>query len=197
MSHHIYTTEAFVIDSTPFGEANSFIHLFTRNLGFISASARSVRVVKSKLRYGLQDFSHSTVALVRGKYEWKITNVVPHDNVYYTNKNDHNVLAVCTHALALIKKLVVGEEKNEILFDIILNAFSFLQSHTLTSKELFNAECILMLRLIENLGYLRADILLKQFTKDTHWNIELITDMAQHQRHAVVEINNAIKESQL
>lgn len=83
MAHHIYTTEGFVLDSLPFGEGNSFIYLFTRDLGLVGASARSVRDIKSKLRYGLQTFCRSTVSLVRGKNEWKVTSALPKKNFYY------------------------------------------------------------------------------------------------------------------
>ena len=65
--HHIYHTEAFVLGSRNVGEANKMLSLYTRELGLVYAHAQGIRLGKSKLRFGLQDFSHATVDLVQGK----------------------------------------------------------------------------------------------------------------------------------
>lgn len=197
MAHHIYTTEGFVLDSFPFGEANSYLYIFTRELGLIGASARSVREIKSKLRYGLQDFCQSTVSLVRGKREWKITSALPKKNFHHQFVGDENKFLVCAHALSLIKKLVAGEEKNEALFDIVQSGFYFLEENTLTKEEVSFFECILMLRIVSNLGYLTSEPDLKFFAESTEWNRELLAQMAKHKKKAISEINLSIKESQL
>lgn len=197
MSHHIYTTAGCVLGSVSFGESHTFFQIFTRELGLIGASARSVKAVQSKLRYGLQDFSLSTVSLVRGKYEWKITNVVPMDNIYYSLRGNERARTVCIHALSLIKKLVVGEEKNEQLYDILSSAFRYIQTHNLSVEELRNVECILMLRIVHNLGYVHATETLMPFVLDTVWSKELVSGMSSYQHNAVQDINKAIRESQL
>lgn len=197
MAHHIYTTEGIVLGGVTFGESNAFFHIFTRELGLVVASARSVRAVQSKLRYGLQDFSISTVSLVRGKHEWKVTNVVAQENIFYTHTTRPSTLAVCAHTLALIKKLVAGEEKNETLFDIVRTAFVFFSHETLSSAELRSAECVLMLRIVDNLGYLNPSSSLRRFVETSQWTRELVGEMEPYCREAVREINASIKESQL
>ncbi len=199
MAHHIYTTEGFVLDSFPFGEANSFLYIFTRDLGLVGASARSVREIKSKLRYGLQNFCHSTVSLVRGKHEWKITSAVPKKNLHHqfaAQKSSEKFL-VCAHALSLIKKLVAGEEKNEKLFDIVHSGFVFLEENELTEKEVASFECVMMLRIVSNLGYLTSEKELLAFVDSDVWNKDLLLLMEKHKTKAVQEINMSIKESQL
>src|SRR3989344_4801484 len=109
MSHHIYTTEGLVLGSMPLGEANKYISIFTRDLGLIRASAQGVRSVSSKLRYGLQDFSQSTISLVRGKNVWRVTNALPYKNLFASFKNDESKFLLCTNVLSLVKKLVAGE----------------------------------------------------------------------------------------
>ncbi|HEY9582996.1 MAG TPA: recombination protein O N-terminal domain-containing protein [Candidatus Paceibacterota bacterium] len=73
MAHKIHTTSAFIIAERPSGEANKLLTLFTRELGLLHASARSVREVRSKLRYNLSLYSRSRVSLVQGREYWIIT----------------------------------------------------------------------------------------------------------------------------
>ena len=72
--HHIYTTKAIIIKSIPTGEANRFYFLFTKDLGFIKASAQGVRLLKSKLKGHLQTFSIVNISVVKGKEIWRITS---------------------------------------------------------------------------------------------------------------------------
>lgn len=202
MAHHIYTTEGFVLGNFPFGEGNSYLHIFTRDLGLIGASARSVRDIKSKLRYGLQDFCYSTVSLVRGKHEWKVTSALSDKNFYHRFAQDalskkQDKFLVCAHAFSLIKKLVAGEEKNEALFDILKSSLNFLEENDLSKEELSLFECVLMLRIVSNLGYLTSDTNLKTFAESVEWSKELLLRMQDHKKKAISEINMSIRESQL
>ncbi len=197
MAHHIYTTDAFVLDSIAFGEANSFLYIFTRELGLIGASARSVREIRSKLRYGLQNFCYSSVSFVRGKREWKITSALPKKNLHKIFAEDKDKFLVCAHAMSLIKKLVTGEEKNDRLFDVLSGGFSFLETGDFSKNDLANFECIMMLRILCNLGYLTSDQSLKIFADTDEWGSELLAQMNPLRAVAISEINLAIKESQL
>lgn len=59
-----YVTQAFVLDSEPSGEYNARVFLFTKELGRITARARSLRKMGSKLAGHLQPLMISTVRLV-------------------------------------------------------------------------------------------------------------------------------------
>jgi recombinational DNA repair protein (RecF pathway) len=67
MSYHVYTTEGIILKRTPFGEANILLHIFTKDLGLIIASARSARLSVSKLRTALQEGSFVIISCVKGK----------------------------------------------------------------------------------------------------------------------------------
>ena len=81
--YHKHTTHAFVLDVSTSGEKNHFVTLFTREFGMIKAKAQSVRVMDSKLRYALQEYSYIEVSLVKGKDIWRITNALPIYNIYF------------------------------------------------------------------------------------------------------------------
>jgi DNA repair protein RecO (recombination protein O) len=196
MAHHIYTTDAFVLESTQSGEADRFFTLFTRDLGLIRATAKGVRLQKSKLRYSLQDFSRSKVSFVRGKEVWRITSANIQDNLYIKYETNKHVLHVVAHILGLIKRLVAGEQKDQALFDILSEGFIFLESQQEWGEELKLFEIIVVLRILDNLGYLRQRHEFQAFLRDV-WSESLLIAMAEYKVMALKEINSSLKETQL
>ncbi len=197
MAHHIYTTEGFVVGLVPYGESNMFVRVLTRDLGLVGASARSVRDVKSKLRYGLQEFCLSSVSLVRGKHEWKITNAVPHKNFWHECADKPDAMRVCAHVFGLLKKLVAGEERNEALFDIVHEGISFITDTPLSFDELRKAECMLVLRIVHNLGYVKPTPTLAPFVEHATWDTARLQAFVSVYAEALKAVNDALRESQL
>ena len=116
MSHHIYKTEGFVLGSVNIGEANQYLSLFTKDLGLVKATARSVREERSKLRYSLQHFSYSSFSLVRGRNVWRITGAQEKYNIFHDCKGDKEKQQMLARLFSLLQRLLAGEEKNEHLF---------------------------------------------------------------------------------
>jgi len=72
MAEKVYTTRALVIGERASGEASKVFTLFTRDLGLVQAYARSVREVRSKLRFNLSLHNFSRITLVPGREYWKV-----------------------------------------------------------------------------------------------------------------------------
>ncbi len=197
MSHHIYHTEGLVLSGANFGEANRFISIFTKDLGMIQGIAQGVREVRSKLKYSLQDFSYSKISLVRGKKAWRITNAAPHKNFYQLLQAKETSLVVCARVVLLIKKLVNGEDKNEALFFTLVSFLEFIERAELVFIDLCNAEYIVALRILNSLGYLGGEAYVKEFVTSVDWNRELLSKMDLVKKKVILDINNALKESQL
>ncbi len=195
--HHVYKTEGIVLGGTNFGEANRYIHVFTRDLGMLSGSAQGVRLLKSKLRYGLQDFCYSTVALVKGKSMWRITNAVPKENWRSSFKADAGKRDLSLRIFLLLKRMLTGEEKNEVLFDLVRDSLLYLESASFSSDELKNFECVFVLRILENLGYLGENKNLHAFTENYLWSESVLKEMAMNRTLALAEINKSLKETHL
>ena len=87
--HPKYHTEGFVLDSTPFAEANKIFYILTHDFGLIKAGAQSVRTASGKLKSGLEDYSWSTFTLIKAKNGWKITDAVPIQNLNIKMENDN------------------------------------------------------------------------------------------------------------
>jgi DNA repair protein RecO len=196
MAHHIYTTDAFVLDSIPTGEADAFFVLFTRDLGLIRAIAKGVRLQKSKLRYSLQEFSQTKVSLVRGKEVWRITSARIEDSLYSRYRNDKQVLHVIAQIDVLLKRLVGGEEKNEALFEIVIEAIEFLESHEQWGEELKLFEITVVLKILHNLGYMRRVPELERSIEEP-LSLELLKSLEPHKALALREINTSLHETQL
>lgn len=161
MSHHIYQTKAFVIDSMDVGEANKLLTLFTADLGLIFVSAQGVRVMKSKLRASIQDLSFSKVALVRGKEYWRLTSAEKLISLY-----DKRVILPMRQFMAstlqFVKRLTTGESKHEELFDMLSKLFTFCFENSKYFSSLSHKNCvdtvklltlITEFRILESLGY--------------------------------------------
>src|SRR3989344_8575011 len=197
MFYHTYNTEAFVLGSRPSGESSKYVYLFTKNLGLVGAHAQGSRELKSKLRYALDDLSHSKVSLVKGKNSWKLTNAMPYKNFFIRFREDHAKLKLCANTFALIKKLVAGEEKNDKLFEILEQGFAFLEEESLSPDDVSNAEAIFMLRILNNLGYFGDSETLGNFALTHFWNSNLLQEMSRERRNAIFAINKSLEASHL
>ncbi len=196
MAHHVYNTEGFILDSAPSGEASKRYTLFTKDLGMVRAVAQGVRLSKSKLRFSLQDFSLVHVSLVRGKEVWRLTNARSEKNLYSYFKHDRRALSLIVQIFSLTKRLIPGEEKNEELFTILHDAFEFLDAGQLSNEEKSSFELILVIKILENLGYMGNSVELRSFIVEP-WSKELLQDMERVKKIAYREINTSLKETQL
>lgn len=190
MSHSIYTTEGFILKSAPFGEANKYYFIFTRDFGLIRATAQSVRHLKSKLRYGLEDFSLAQISVVRGRELWRLTSAEKKLNI-----KDKEKLLLISRIFSLLLRLLHGEEKNDLLFDSLREGMVFLDNYNDQRRESF--ECILALRILSALGYIGKLGEFDQFTTSYYFTNELLINMTNLKKQAILEINKSLRETHL
>ena len=137
MSYAVYSTRGWILGSAPSGEASKIYLLYTEDFGLIHARAQSVRLLSSKLRYSLEDYSFGTFSLVRGKEVWRLTgserSAVPRGD-----------LLIRARILNLVKRLVQGEERNDELFAALLGF----------QEKGETREAVILSRILGALGYL-------------------------------------------
>lgn len=195
--HHTYHTEGFVIKSSNVGEANKYFYIFTKDFGMVGAAAQGVRLIKSKLRYSLQDYSYSKISLVRGKHSWRIVGAVKEKNARESLKENPDKFQTFARALSLLERLVRGEEKNEELFNHLIAACEFLEKEDLSSEFLKNYEYILVMRILRSLGYLAESKDFNEFVTSPYWTKELVSKISAVSRDVLFQINRSLKETQL
>lgn len=193
--HHIYTTKALIIKSFPIGEANKYYFLLTEDLGFIKATAQSVRSGKSKMNGHLQEFCLVKISLVKGKNVWRIVGVDTLESKCFIK--DNIKLISVKNIFSLLIRLLHGEEKNISLFESVYVFYNFLQNNNLTKEKTVNLEIITVLRILYNLGYFKNDFELISFVENNNMLFDILDLFTKKKDKAIVHINEALKETHL
>lgn len=191
--HHIYHTEGIILGSGDFGETGKYYSVFTRDLGMIYASAQGVRKMSSKLRFILQDFSYLKIDLVRGKDFWRITSASKTNKLEKLSQPE--TFEVFINISKLLKRLLAGEDPNRDLFADLINGLAVLEKSK-TKEELRNVEAIIVLRILNNLGYIGGNEMLKDFIKSP-FEEDLVFKASENRTKILHQINKALKETHL
>ncbi len=191
-------THAIVLGHYDAGEASRVYRLFTRDLGTVFARAQSSRLLGSKHRYGLQTLSVAEVSLVRSRGGWRLTNVVPQVSLHALHKDARAKHALTCRILALVRRFVIGEEEGGELFGILWNGLHFFEKHALSSEHARWFEALLVLRILNTLGYVQRNAVYTPFVESPSlFSQEHIEQFAPAYTTAVQEINRAIIASHL
>ena len=149
MTYQTYITDAFVCGSRRSNTSDCSYLLFTRALGMVYASARSVREERSKQRFSLQEFSYIRVTLIQGKSEWRITGVEPRSNVFMVQRT-REARAFVRNIALLLRRIMQGQVAYSDIFDDVEKAFDI---PSLGVRNYAYGECALSLRILHTLGY--------------------------------------------
>lgn len=200
--HHIYHTEGIILSSRNFGEAGKHYSIFTRDFGMITASAQGVRKMSSKLRYVLQDFAYLKIDLVQGRNIFRVTNASKTDKLEKIVRQAHT-LKVFANIARLLKRLLAGVEPNETLFADLLRGLSILEKisskdepASFSRENLRDIEVIIVLRILNNLGYIGDNEILRNLVKSP-FEENLIFKISESRTHILRQINRALKETHL
>jgi recombinational DNA repair protein (RecF pathway) len=159
----------------------------------IYASAQGIRKISSKLRFILQDFSYLKIDLIKGKDFWRITSASK------TNKLEElirpEIFGVCVNISKLLKRLLAGEDPNKELFIDLLDGLAILEKAE-TIDEIRNIEAVIVLRILNNLGYIGGNETLKDFIRSP-FEKELIFEVSKSRTKILDQINKALRETHL
>ena len=169
--------------------------IYTRELGLVSAAAQGVRLAKSKLRFALIEYSRARIDLVRGRDIWRVTSASPVES-FALLRADHASFAVFHNICRLLERLAAGEEPNPLIFDDFLSTLGFLNRAGVTDGEREAAELILVLRILNNLGYVSENEALKRYVADRFDPAAAPADTLP-KKTILFEINRALRESHL
>lgn len=192
--HHIYHTEGIILGSKNYGETGKYYSIFTRDLGMIYASAQGVRKISSKLRFILQDFSYIRVDFVQGKDFWRVTSASKTNKLEQLSKNV-DTLRVFSNIAKLLKRLLAGVESNHVLFLDLIKGLSILEKEE-KKENLQHIEAIIVLRILNNLGYIGGDEVLQDLIKSP-FEEDLIFEVSKSRPQVLNHINKALKETHL
>ena len=194
--HKLFVSECVVLSKRGSGEANTHVALLCKELGLIRASARSARVEKSKLRYGLEPLTRGAFSLIRGKYEWKVTGVSEISNQYTMLTVPASRRVALGRVTRLILRLVQGEEPVPALYAAVVEGFQFVIDAR-DQKDADAIEIVLVLRILAQLGYLPKTSELEPFTSGDLFSLELAAAAARSRAALIRAINTSLESTGL
>jgi recombinational DNA repair protein (RecF pathway) len=195
--YHKHTTHAFVLNISPSGEKNNFITLFTREFGMIRAKAQSVRVVDSKLRYALQEYSYVEASFVKGKDIWRITNALPIYNIYFELKDKQNIFMSIARIFSLLKRLIPDEGCEALIFNDLEIVCENARSDKYSKNTIEILEWLFVLRTLYFLGYVHKENFQDLCGENICWDDKYLETIAFNKDNVIYAINNALKASNL
>ena len=119
MARGSYKTEAVVLRSIRFGEADRVLHLYTLERGRVGAVAKGVRKTKSRFGARLEPLSHVGLVLHEGAGELQTVTGVDLVRSHRAAREDPYRLAVGLVGLEAMLRLFSEQERNERAFEAV------------------------------------------------------------------------------
>lgn len=142
-------TKGVVLARTFVGEKDAIIKILTEKSGIITASAKGVKSMKSKLSSGCSLFSCSDFLLTESNGRFIVASAVLSDSFYGLSSNIER-LSYATYVAELSAAVSPSPEDAAVLIPLILNTFYLLAN---SKKDLRLIKCVFELRLLSLLGY--------------------------------------------
>ncbi len=178
MAYQTYITDAIVCGSKDSMTSDRSYLLFTKDAGMLWATARSVRMEKSKQRYALQDFSVIRVSLVRGKGGWRIGSVEAIANPFMEAQT-RTARGGIHSLMKLLKRFVHGEEPHPRMYGYLVIALSCIAVAGETDVHDLQHTCTL--RMLSELGYVAPDPDYNDIlTADDPWSLPEVLPARAH-----------------
>ncbi len=105
------------------GETDRLYVLYTREAGKVQVKAAGVRKSEAKLAGQLETLSYGSVMVVRGRGSGKIAGALS-ENTFYFLRQELEVLQRVVQVVNSMERLVDWEEKDPVLFDLLLQYLS-------------------------------------------------------------------------
>jgi DNA repair protein RecO (recombination protein O) len=144
----IYKTKGIIIRRSDFGEADKFITIFTDTEGKIKTKAKGIRWILSKNKGHLELFTYSDLLIAEGREIDTVASAVTLES-FKNIKDNLQKTALAYYFVELIDKLTAEKEKNEKIFQLLLESLRFLDKNN--EKELLTR--YFELNLLSYLGY--------------------------------------------
>ena len=142
-------TEAIILKSADFNEVDRLLTVYSQKLGKINISAKGVKKLESKLRYSIEPISYSHLIFVEGKKFLILKDAVLIDQ-FLKIKKDLEKIKIARELADLIDEAMVGEEKDEDVWKLILLTLKSLNKGEISLKSVISD---FQKKLIKLLGY--------------------------------------------
>jgi recombinational DNA repair protein (RecF pathway) len=121
----VYKTEGIIVGRVNANEFDRLLVVYTKEFGKILVKAKSLRKKEAKMKAQLELFNYVHLILAKGKNMDTISGVVLLDGFPRMRENLES-LAAAFYIGELLDKLIVGPERDERIWQLVLKAFNFL-----------------------------------------------------------------------
>lgn len=128
----IYKVEGIIIKKVDSGEVDRLFNVYTKEYGKLQFKARSVRKNESKLKGYLDMFNHARFLIAKSKTIDIITDVESID-CFLNTRAGLTLMQRAFYMANLCDKLIAGQEKDEDLWNFILESFQQLNQGIIAS----------------------------------------------------------------
>ncbi len=142
-------TRGIALSRTFVGEKDAIIKILTEEAGVISASAKGIKSMKSKLASGCSLFSLSDFLLTESNGRYIVTSAVLCEGFYGLSSNIER-LSYATYVAEVAGSISPTPEDAKAIIPLLLNTFYLLAN---SSKDLRLIKCVYELKLLCLLGY--------------------------------------------
>lgn len=115
-------TEGIILKKAGLNEADQLLTVYTKELGKVKISAKGVKKLGSKLRYSIELISYVQLILVEGKNFLILKDSVIKDQ-FLKIKKDLQSIKIAKQITDFIDEAIIGEEKDENIWDLILKTY--------------------------------------------------------------------------
>jgi DNA repair protein RecO (recombination protein O) len=119
MAGRSYKTEAVVLRSFRFGEADRVLHLYTLDRGRVGAMAKGIRKTKSRFGARLEPLSHVDLLLHQGSGELQTVTGVELVRSHHASREDQYRLGVGLLGAEAMLRLFTEQEANQRAFQAL------------------------------------------------------------------------------
>jgi len=134
MAGRTYKTEAVVLRSIRFGEADRVLHLYTSDRGRVGAVAKGVRKTKSRFGARLEPLSHAELMLHEGSGELQTVTGVQLIASHQAARDDYYRLGVGLIGAEAMLRLFSEQERNERAFTALTRFLDVLDKAPLAAE---------------------------------------------------------------
>lgn len=142
-------TKGVVLGRTFVGEKDAIIKILTESTGVVSASAKGVKSMKSKLASGCSLFSYSDFLLTESNGRYIVASASLSEGFYGLSSNIER-LSYATYAAEVASSVSPSPEDAKEIIPLLLNTFYLFSN---SQKNLRLIKCVFELRLLCLLGY--------------------------------------------
>ncbi len=121
-----FKTEAVVLRSIRFGEADRVLHLYSQDRGRVGAVAKGVRRVKSRLGGRLEPLSRVRLVLHEGRGELCTVSAVDSVNAHPALREQRASLERASQACEAVLRLFDSAEPNRAAYNLLCNQLALL-----------------------------------------------------------------------